>query len=123
MWNDKTFRDWANNIDEGMSLVGKLEQGTEVQFVSGQPGFGVTSLIEKLTPNEFISFRHLADTIGDGKQLREKEWTGGTENYALTEKNGITMLTAVMDTPLEQMENFTERLPKALNRIKELSEM
>jgi len=119
LWEDKTFRDWANSIDEGMYLVGELNEGNEVQF-SSVNGYGVTSLIEKLIPNEFVSFKHQMD-IKNGEE-REKEWTGGTESYSLTENNGITTLTVKLDVPLEQVETFKVRFPKALQRVKILAE-
>ena len=122
LWEDKTFRDWANIIDEGTYMVGDMKQGAEVQFISSVNGYGVTSLIEKLTPNEFVLFRHMADTKESGGQEREKEWTGGVERHSLKERDGTTTLTVELDAPLEQVETFEERLPKALKRIKELAE-
>jgi hypothetical protein len=119
LWDDNTFRDWANNIDEGMYMIGIMEEGNEVQFLS-PTGYGVTSLIKKLAKNQFVSFRHMADTNDSG--LREKEWTGGEESYSLKECDGITTLTVALDTPPEQVENFNNSLPKALKRIKELAE-
>lgn len=119
LWEDKTFRDWANNIDEGMYMTGDLKEGNEVQFMSPS-GFGVTSLVDKLIVNEFVSFRHMMDTQ-DGEK-REKEWTGGTESYSLTENSGVTTLTIELDVPPEQEENFNDRLPKALDRVKILAE-
>lgn len=122
LWGDATFRDWASLIDEGTYMVGEMKEGSEVQFISSVSGHGVTSLIEKLIPNEFILFRHEVDTKEGGKQEREKEWTGGAESYSLAEKNGTTVLTVELDIPLEQVATFEERLPKALRRIKELVE-
>src|SRR5256712_7213366 len=85
LWEDKTLRDWANIIDEGTYMVGELKEGNEVQFISSVSGYGVTSLVEKLTLNEFASFRQIADTKDRGEREREKEWTGGTESYSLAE--------------------------------------
>jgi len=119
LWQDKTFRDWTNNIDEGMYLLGELKEGNEVHFMSPN-GFGVKSLVEKYVENESISFRHLMDTKDNAE--REKEWTGGEESYSLTETNGITTLTVEMDLPPEQVENFKNIIPKALARVKWLSE-
>ena len=118
LWEDKTFRDWANIIDEGMYMEGVIREGNEVQFVS-PTGYGVTSLIEKLVQNELVSFRHMADTKDNGE--REKEWTGGEENYSLAENDGITTLTVDIDVPPGQEENFKNRLPKALERVKFLA--
>ncbi len=122
LWEDATFRDWASLIDEGTYFKGVMQEGNEIQFISSVSGFGVTDLIEKLNPNEFILFRHSADTKESGKQEREKEWTGGKESYALTEKNGVTTLIVKTDVPKEQEETFTTRFPKALERIKTLAE-
>ncbi len=122
LWGDKTFRDWANIIDEGQYMIGEMKQGNEVQFISSASGYGVTSMIEKLTPNEFVSFRQMADTKEGGKQRREKEWTGGTESYSLAEKDGVTTLAVELEVPLGREETFKIRFPKALERLKTLAE-
>ncbi|MFX0010458.1 MAG: SRPBCC domain-containing protein [Candidatus Hermodarchaeota archaeon] len=123
LWEEKTFRDWANIIDEGMYLVGEMKEGNEVQFISSVSGYGVTSLIERLIPNEFVSFRQMTDTKDSGAREREMEWTGGKESYSLTEKDVITTLTVELDVPHEQMETFKVRFPKALERVKVLTEV
>ena len=122
LWDDETFRDWAGMIDEGTYMKGTLEEGNEIQFISSVNGYGVTSLIEKLIPNEHISFRHKADTKENGRQMREKEWTGGTECYTLTPEEGATLLVVTTQVPEEMEETFNNALPKALARIKTLAE-
>jgi uncharacterized protein YndB with AHSA1/START domain len=122
LWQDKTFRDWAGVIDPGTYMVGELKQGNEVQYISAENGYGVTSLIEKLTPGEFLQLRHQADTQDEGKREREKEWTGGQESYSLSEKHGLTTLTVAFDVPIEMEEYFQINYPKALERVKKLSE-
>ncbi len=122
LWNDTTFRDWAGFIDEGTYLVGELKEGNEVQFISSVGGFGVTSKIINLISNEFISFHHNSDTEDFGGKEREEEWTGGTESYLLTETNGVTTLTLESDVPPSQEEMSKDRFPKALERIRFLSE-
>lgn len=121
LWGDATLRDWAGIIDPGTHMVGKLKEGNKVQFISGN-GYGVTSLVEKLVPREFLLLRHSADTQEEGKRERENEWTGGTESYSLVEKDGTTTLTAVFDVPLEMEEYFKINYPKALERVKVLAE-
>lgn len=122
LWEDKTFRDWANIIDEGMYIKGVMNEGEMIEFISSVNGYGVTSFIEKLILNEYVLFFHNADTKEIGTQLREDEWTGGTESYYLDEKDGITTLVIKMEVPLELEEIFNDRLPKALQRIKALAE-
>lgn len=99
-----------------------MKEGNELQFISSVSGYGVTSLVEKLDPNRFVLFRHRADTQESGEQKREKEWTGGMESYSLAENNGVTVLTTELDVPPGQEETFNTRLPKALTRVKILTE-
>lgn len=122
LWEDGTFRDWANIIDEGTYIKGVLEEGTEIQFISSVSGYGVTDLVERLVPNEFVLFRHSADTKERGEQTRENEWTGGAESYSLIEKHGVTTLIVKTDVPQEQEETMCIRFPKALERVKILAE-
>lgn len=121
LWQDETLRKWAGIIDPGTYMVGDLKEGNEVQFISGN-GYGVTSLVKKLTENEFLLLRHSADTQNKGHKAREKEWTGGSESYALEEKNGLTTLTVTFDVPNDMAEYFKINYPKALKQIKLLAE-
>lgn len=122
LWQDETFREWASIIDPETYMIGELKEGNELQFISSASGYGVTSLVEKLTPGEFLLLRHRADTKDDGKQNRENEWTGGEESYRLTEKDGATLLNITFDVPPELEEYFKVNYPKALERVKILAE-
>lgn len=122
LWNDITFRDWANMIDEGTYMKGVLKEGNEIQFMSSVNGYGVTSLIEKLKLNEFILLKHVRDTIESGQEERENEWTGGRESYLLSEKNTTTVLIFKADIPQELEESMKVRYHKAFDRVKILAE-
>jgi hypothetical protein len=122
LWQDETFRQWASIIDPGTYLAGDLKVGHEVQFISSVNGYGVTSLVEKLTANEFLLLRHHADTQKSGKQERKKEWTGGKESYRLAEEDNTTTLTVSFDVPPKLEEYFKVNYPKALERVKILAE-
>jgi hypothetical protein len=122
LWEDKTFRDWARIINEGTYMVGEMKEGSVVQFISSVSGYGVTSLVEKFVPNEYILFWQKADTKDSGEREREKEWTGGTESYSLAENDDVITLTVDIDVPPGQEETFKIRYPKALERVKILAE-
>ncbi len=122
LWQDETFREWADIIDPGTYMVGELKEGNEVQYISAENGYGVTSLVEKLVENEFLLLRHSADTQEVGTKEREKQWTGSEESYTLTENNGVTTLTVVFGVPPELEEYFNINYPKALEKVKELGE-
>lgn len=122
LWQDETFREWAGIIDPGTYMMGEMEKGNKIQFISAN-GYGVTSLVEELTPNEFLLLRHQSDTQNSGTRERKKEWTGGRESYKLTEKNGVTTLAIVFDVPPKLEKYFMDTYPKALGRIKRLAEI
>lgn len=122
IWDDQSFRDWSNNIDEGTYMLGSIIEGNEIQFISSVNGYGVTSLISKLIPNEYVLFKHASDTQNTGTETRDKQWTGGSESYTLTENNGSTVLIIKSEIPDELVELFNVSMPKALERIKYLSE-
>ena len=123
LWQDKTFRDWADIIDPGTYMLGELKEGNEVQFISSSSGYGVTSLIERLVPSKFLQLRHRADTEQNGGKVREAEWTGGRESYSLAERDQTTTLTVVLDVPENLVETFNVIYPKVLARIKEFAEL
>jgi uncharacterized protein YndB with AHSA1/START domain len=122
LWQDETLREWAGMIDPGTYMIGDLKEGNEVQFISSENGYGVTSLVEKLVAGKFLLLRHHADTQESGKRERENQWTGGKESYSLAEKDSTTTLTVAFDVPPELEEYFKDNYPKALERIKVLAE-
>lgn len=122
LWQDETLRQWAGVIDPGTYMVGDLTVGNEVQFISSENGYGVTCLVEKLVVGEFLLLRHRLDTKDTGKREREKQWTGGEESYNLSEKDGITTLIVAFDVPPELEKYFKVCYPKALARVKALTE-
>lgn len=123
LWQDETLRQWASIIDPETYMVGQLEEGSEVQFISAHGGYGVTSLVEKLVVNEYLLLRHQADTQNEGQDERDKQWTGGTETYTLVDNNGLTTLTIAFGVPPELETYFKDTYPKAMVKIKQLAEV
>jgi len=121
LWQDETLRDWAGLVDPGTCMVGELREGSTVQFISAE-GYGVTSLVSKLIPNEYVLFEHQADTKNQGSDIRDDQWTGGKESYRLTDESGATSLVMTFDVPDELEQAMRDSHPKALERVKELSE-
>lgn len=122
LWQDVTFREWTGLIDPGTYMKGELKEGNELEFISAENGYGVTSLVSKLVDGEHVLLKHQADTQNSGQDERVDEWTGGSESYTLAENDGITTLTITFDVPVELEEIMNESCPKAMERIKSLTE-
>ncbi len=121
LWDDATFRDWTSVFAEGSYAVSDWKEGSRIQFLDPNNNAGMSSVIEKLVPNEFMSFKHLTE-IKDGKEQPSPEWSGALENYTLKEQGGGTVLTVDLDAADEYKDMFEDKFPKALQRVKELSE-
>jgi hypothetical protein len=85
----------------------------------------MVSRIDDLVPNEFMSFQHLGEVkngVEDTTSERVQQWSGGRENYTLQNADGKTELTVDLDMVEEFKDYFTGTFPKALAKVKELSE-
>ena len=125
LWDDATYREWTTAFSEGSyAETDNWKEGSEVKFLDPK-GSGMISRVAANRPMEFMSFEHLGE-IREGVEDRESErikaWAGAKENYLLTETNGITKLDVEMDVNEEYKNMFMEMWPKALEKVKTLSE-
>ena len=124
LWDDDTYPEWTSAFAPGSRAVSDWKQGSRIQFLDGE-GRGMESMIEKLVPNEYMSFKHLAE-IHDGKvqplDERTSEWSGDHENYTLSERNGVTRVEVDLEAPDEYAAMFSDKFPQALRRLKEVAE-
>lgn len=125
LWGNDTYTLWTAPFMEGSSAVTDWEEGSRVIFGDSTGNNGMISVIAAKRPNEYMSFKHLG-MIKDGEEDTEspetKAWAGAMENYTLKEVNGQTELTIDIDVTDEHKAYFSESWPKALVKVKELSE-
>ena len=123
MLDDITFREWSSEFHEGSYAVTDWKEGSKALFLTPQ-GDGMVSRIAAHRPNEFLSIEHLG-TVKNGveeTQSNAEEWAGAQETYSLRDAEGGTMLTVEMDTTDEYRQYFQETWPKALAKLKRVSE-
>jgi len=127
LWNDQTYREWTSAFAEGSRAETDWEKGSRVLFTDGK-GSGMVSTIIENKPNEFMSIKHLG-TIKNGVEdldsEENKQWAGALENYTLLESGGKTVLhveLSGLDIPKEFEDYFLQTWPKALDKLKALSE-
>ena len=127
LWNDQTYREWTSAFAEGSCAETDWEKGSRVLFTDGK-GSGMVSTIVENKLNEFMSIKHLG-TIKNGVEdldsEENKQWAGALENYTLLESGGKTVLhveLSGLDIPKEFEDYFLQTWPKALDKLKALSE-
>jgi uncharacterized protein YndB with AHSA1/START domain len=121
LWDDATYRDWTGVFSEGSYAVSDWNEGSTIQFLDSVSGSGMSAVIEKKRPGEFMSFRHEAE-IKNGQVQPPAQWSGAHEDYKLTTNGGGTTLTVDLDAPDQYRQMFEGKFPEALQRVKRLSE-
>ena len=124
LWEDETYRQWTKPFSEESHATSDWKEGSRVEFLDGK-NCGMYSEIERLIPNEYLSFKHLG-SIKDGEDVPFegdfKDWAGSHENYTLKDVEGATELLVDMDSVDEFVGFMDEKMPLALSKVKELSE-
>ncbi|WP_053970807.1 SRPBCC domain-containing protein [Mangrovimonas sp. ST2L15] len=126
--NIETYNLWTAEFNPTSTYEGSWEKGSKIYFVgtdeNGKKG-GMVSEIADNIPHKFISIRHYGILDGD-KEITEgpdvEKWAGGLENYSFQEENGVTTITVECDMTEDYQDYFDTTWPKALKKLKELSE-
>ncbi|MBI3122932.1 MAG: SRPBCC domain-containing protein [Ignavibacteriales bacterium] len=127
MLNDATYRIWTEAFAPGCYYVGDWSEGSKILFLASREtgDSGMVSRIKANRLHEYISIEHLG-MVENGKEdytsNAVKEWAGVLENYTFKDVNGITELFIEMDSNEEYSDMFNDMWPKALTKLKELSE-
>jgi hypothetical protein len=124
LWNDDTYRKWTEVFSEGSYAESDWNEGSKIHFLSPE-GEGMYSKIEKKIPDEYMSFKHLG-VMKEGKEQpldeEAKKWAGAMENYTLKQNGNSTELKVDLQIAEGNEKYFDEKFPKALEKVKELSE-
>ena len=125
MLHPETYKEWTNVSWPGSDYKGNWKQGEDIRFISPS-GEGTLATLVEIRPYEFILADHIAVINKDGTEDRTSEvakgWVGITESYTFTEKNGKTELKVEINTHPDWEKMFNDGWPKALAKLKEISE-
>ncbi len=127
--NKKTYEDWTALFNPTSTYEGSWDKGSKMMFVGtdeqGKKGGMIAEIAENI-PNKFISIKHYG-ILENGQEILDgpkvEGWAGSLENYTFSETNGVTVITVEVDTNEEYINYFDETWPKALDKLKELSEI
>jgi uncharacterized protein YndB with AHSA1/START domain len=124
LWTDSTYRKWTGAFNTGSHAESDWKEGSKILFLDSNDN-GMSSVIDKMVPNEFMSFKHMGE-VKNKKEVpndeKSKLWSGAKENYTLKQKGEITTLSVDMDVTEEYDQMFRDIFPKALQQVKEISE-
>lgn len=123
-----TYQHWVSVFNPTSTYEGSWVKGSKIYFVgvdeNGKRG-GMVSEIMEHKPAEFVSILHYGFIDGDKEittgELIEK-WAGGHENYSFHEIEGVTTVTIDIDVVEEYLDYFNNHYPKALAKLKEITE-
>ena len=124
LWEDATYRQWTSAFMEGSYAVSDWKEGSQILFLDPN-GDGMVSRIEKMIPNELMSFKHLGiakDRKPAPMTEEAKKWSGAMENYRLQQNGETTTLKVDVDISEEHLKMFQEAFPKSMQKVKELAE-
>ena len=129
MLDDKTYRIWTEAFSPGSYYKGDWNKGSKILFLSHSENgeSGMVSRIKENRKHEYISIEHLG-MVQNGKEdttsEETKAWAGALENYTFKEKNGATELVIDFTANItdEFVKTFEDMWPKALKKLKEISE-
>lgn len=126
LWNDETYRAWTAEFSPGSHAVTDWKDGSKVLFLGADDKGGMVAYINEKREPEYMSFKHVGivkDGVEDTSSDEVKNWAGILENYTLVHTNdNITELQIDVDTNEEFKSYFEETWPKALAKLKEISE-
>lgn len=128
MLDENTYKQWTDVFGHGSHYKGTWEEGSKILFLAPSQNGKMQGMVSRIKENkkyEFISIEHLGmitDGIENTTSEEIKAWAGATENYTFKEKNGETQVLVDTDTVEEYKKMFEDTWPRALQKLKSLSE-
>jgi uncharacterized protein YndB with AHSA1/START domain len=124
MLEPETYQKWTAEFMEGSYYEGSWEKGESIRFL-GPDGSGMKAVIAENRPHEFVSIKHvglITDGVEDTESEEVRSWAPAYENYTLSERDKSTRVEVDIDVTPEYEEMMTETWPRALEKLKEISE-
>lgn len=127
--NEAKYRAWTSVFQEGSYFEGSWNKGDAIRFIAlnqeGQKEGMISEIAESNYP-EYISIRHLgfiSNGVEDTTSEAIRKWAPSYENYTF-EKIGEnkTLFKLDMDATEEYYDMFMQMWPKALEKLKQVSE-
>lgn len=124
----ETYKIWTAEFGPTSRYEGSWDEGSKILFLADDEHGKVQGMVSRIRvnkPNEFLSIEHLG-VVEDGveKDVDEKSnsFSGALEEYTFIQNESGTLLKVYIDTLTEWEKFFDDAWPRALNKLKTLSE-
>ncbi|ATL49960.1 ATPase [Chitinophaga caeni] len=124
LWTPGSYEDWTKAFSESSRAETDWQKGSKILFLDGDNN-GMVSRVADMIPDQWMSIEHLglvSKGVEDTESPEIKAWAGAKENYALKEVDHQTDLQVEVDVNDDFSSFLSEKFPKALARLKEISE-
>lgn len=122
LWELENYQSWTSVFCPGSYYeTSEFKEGNRIRLLTPE-GHGMFSVLEKIDVNKFLAFKHLGDII-DFNEQEIANWENAIESYELTENENGTLLKVFVDTLEKYIPFMEETFPKALLKLKEITEM
>ena len=120
LWEDRSYREWTSVFTPGSYAKSDWQEGSRIDFLNPS-GNGIFATIDKNIPNAAMVFKHVGE-VKEGQDIDGTAWTGSTESYFLSDRNGGTLLHAELQSTEDFQQYFNDTFPKAMNKLKQIAE-
>ena len=123
MLGENTYPLWVKGFSENSEMFGEWKEGSEVDFIDVGRG-GTRAILEVVEKPNRVLAKHIAVLSKDRVPQTEgmENWIGTTEEYLLSEENGVTELKIVMYYHPDYEQMLDEGWRKSLQLLKQLCE-
>lgn len=123
-----SYPQWTSIFNASSRFEGSWDKGSKMLFLGedkdGKVG-GMVSRIAENIPSCFVSIEHRGMLL-NGEEITQGEmvedWVGSLENYTFQAKDGGTLLLVDLHSTHEMKDYFKDMFPKALLKLKEITE-
>jgi uncharacterized protein YndB with AHSA1/START domain len=126
---EDSFKVWCSPFGEGTHFKGDWSKGSKILFLGHDEAtgneMGMVASIAENTPYTFLSIEHkgyILNGVEDFESEAVTSWLPAFENYTFKEVEGGTEFIVEVDSADEHYDMMEEMWPKALRKLKEISE-
>lgn len=128
MLGPETYKQWTSAFNPTSSYEGTWAKDEKISFIGvNKEGKkeGMVGVVRAYRPNDYVSVEYTGLLDGESEITEGKEmesWIGSHENYTFKAEGNQTRVTVDLDVDEPYLGYFKDTYPKALDKLKQISE-